>query len=228
MANAPAPPARPLQCSAPPGRGRAVRRDPRRRRRRARADRPREVDRLWERHLLNCAAVAELSTTGERVADIGSGAGLPGIPLALARPDLRITLVEPLLRRADFLREVVAELGWTSTVVRGRAEERAVRDELGEFDVGDVASGRVARQVDAMVAAAAARRRSDAGAEGRTRRGRSRRAPASHALAGCRRREGGEMWRGLFESTRYRGRSATRSAGTSARSAGDGRGRSRR
>jgi 16S rRNA (guanine527-N7)-methyltransferase len=95
---------------------------------------PREVDRLWDRHLLNCAAVAELVDDGERVADVGSGAGLPGIPLALARPALRVTLVEPLLRRADFLREAVAELGLSVVVVRGRAEDRAVRDELGEFD----------------------------------------------------------------------------------------------
>ncbi|WP_319448932.1 MULTISPECIES: 16S rRNA (guanine(527)-N(7))-methyltransferase RsmG [unclassified Mycobacterium] len=95
---------------------------------------PREVDRLWDRHLLNCAAVAELVGDGERVADVGSGAGLPGIPLALARPALRVTLVEPLLRRADFLRETVAELGLSVVVVRGRAEDRAVRDELGEFD----------------------------------------------------------------------------------------------
>jgi 16S rRNA (guanine527-N7)-methyltransferase len=95
---------------------------------------PREVDRLWDRHLLNCAAVAELVDDGARVADVGSGAGLPGIPLALARPGLRVTLVEPLLRRADFLREAVAELGLSVVVVRGRAEDRAVRDELGEFD----------------------------------------------------------------------------------------------
>ena len=70
----------------------------------------------------------------QRVADIGSGAGLPGIPLALARPDLRVTLIEPLLRRSDFLSEVVDELGLDVTVVRGRAEERAVRDEVGEMD----------------------------------------------------------------------------------------------
>jgi 16S rRNA (guanine527-N7)-methyltransferase len=95
---------------------------------------PREVDRLWDRHLLNCAAVAELLDDGERVADVGSGAGLPGIPLALARPGLLVTLVEPLLRRADFLRETVADLGLSVTVVRGRAEDRAVRNELGEFD----------------------------------------------------------------------------------------------
>jgi 16S rRNA (guanine527-N7)-methyltransferase len=95
---------------------------------------PSELDRLWDRHVLNCAAVAELLSDGERLADVGSGAGLPGIPLALARPELRITLVEPLLRRADFLRETVSELGLSVVVVRGRAEDRAVRAELGEFD----------------------------------------------------------------------------------------------
>jgi 16S rRNA (guanine527-N7)-methyltransferase len=95
---------------------------------------PGELDRLWDRHVLNCAAVAELLDDGERLADVGSGAGLPGIPLALARPGLHITLVEPLLRRADFLRDAVEELGLAVEVVRGRAEDRAVRSELGEFD----------------------------------------------------------------------------------------------
>jgi 16S rRNA (guanine527-N7)-methyltransferase len=96
---------------------------------------PREVDRLWDRHLLNSAAIAELFEPNERVADIGSGAGLPGIPLALARPDLRITLIEPLLRRSDFLQEVVDALGVDVAVVRGRAEDRSVRDQVGEMDV---------------------------------------------------------------------------------------------
>ena len=74
------------------------------------------------------------STPGNQIADIGSGAGLPGIPLALARPDLRVTLIEPLLRRADFLREVVEDLGVDITVVRGRAEEPTVRQQVGEMD----------------------------------------------------------------------------------------------
>lgn len=95
---------------------------------------PREVDRLWDRHILNSAAIAELLETGERVADIGSGAGLPGIPLALARPDLRVTLIEPLLRRSEFLREVVDDLGLGITIVRGRAEDRSVREQVGEMD----------------------------------------------------------------------------------------------
>ena len=103
---------------------------------------PREVSRLWDRHVLNSAVIAELIEPGERVVDIGSGAGLPGIPLLLARPDVRMTLVEPLLRRSDFLREVIDALGLECTVIRGRAEDRAVRDDVGEADV--VASRAVA------------------------------------------------------------------------------------
>jgi 16S rRNA (guanine527-N7)-methyltransferase len=95
---------------------------------------PREVDRLWDRHILNSAAVAELFDPDERIADIGSGAGLPGIPLALARPDLRLTLIEPLLRRSDFLREVVDDLHLEISIVRGRAEDRLVRQQVGEMD----------------------------------------------------------------------------------------------
>jgi len=96
---------------------------------------PREVDRVWDRHVLNSAVVSELLNPEEHIADIGSGAGLPGIPLALARPEVRITLIEPLLRRSDFLREVIDELGIDCRVVRGRAEDRTVRDEVGEADV---------------------------------------------------------------------------------------------
>ncbi|MFP5252456.1 MAG: 16S rRNA (guanine(527)-N(7))-methyltransferase RsmG [Actinomycetes bacterium] len=85
---------------------------------------PREAPRLWERHLLNCAVVAEAVPAGVGVCDLGSGAGLPGIPVALARPDLQVTLVEPLLRRTTFLEEVVAALGLSNVdVVRARAEE---------------------------------------------------------------------------------------------------------
>jgi len=95
---------------------------------------PREADRIWDRHILNSAAVAELLRGDEQIADIGSGAGLPGIPLALARPGLRVTLIEPLLRRSDFLREVVGDLGVDVTVVRGRAEDPSVRQRVGELD----------------------------------------------------------------------------------------------
>lgn len=85
---------------------------------------PREVPRLWERHLLNCALLGDAIGPGLDVCDIGSGAGLPGVVLALNRPDLRLTLVEPLFRRSTFLEEVIAELGLENVeVVRARAEE---------------------------------------------------------------------------------------------------------
>lgn len=92
---------------------------------------PREIPRLWDRHLLNCAVVADpgadLVPEGAHVVDVGSGAGLPGLVWALTRPDLTVTLVEPLLRRATFLTEAVADLGLTDrvTVQRARAEEAA-------------------------------------------------------------------------------------------------------
>lgn len=93
---------------------------------------PREVDRLWERHLLNSVALADLIPEGSEVIDVGSGAGLPGIPLAIQRPDLRVTLLEPLLRRYTFLAQVVDNLGIGARVdvERGRAE-----DFSGSFDV---------------------------------------------------------------------------------------------
>jgi 16S rRNA (guanine527-N7)-methyltransferase len=97
---------------------------------------PREVPRLWERHLLNSAAIASLVPVGSRVVDVGSGAGLPGIPLALVRPDLTVTLLEPLARRVAFLTECVRRLGLERvTVVRGRAEEGPIRRQLGGADV---------------------------------------------------------------------------------------------
>ncbi|MCV7122815.1 16S rRNA (guanine(527)-N(7))-methyltransferase RsmG [Mycobacterium lacus] len=95
---------------------------------------PREAGRLWERHLLNSATIAELLESGDRVIDIGSGAGLPGIPVAIARADLRVILLEPLLRRVEFLREVVADLGLAADVVRGRAEEPWVQEQVGGCD----------------------------------------------------------------------------------------------
>ena len=85
---------------------------------------PREVPRLWERHVLNCAVVGELVPQDVLVLDVGSGAGLPGLPLALCRPDLRVVLVEPLLRRVEWLDMVVDDLGLdTVQVRRARAEE---------------------------------------------------------------------------------------------------------
>ncbi len=96
---------------------------------------PREVPRLWQRHILNSAVVAELIPTGATVVDVGSGAGLPGVPLALARPDLTVTLLEPMARRVGWLTDVVAELGIPVEVVRGRAEEPDVQRRLGGADV---------------------------------------------------------------------------------------------
>jgi 16S rRNA (guanine527-N7)-methyltransferase len=96
---------------------------------------PRELARLWPRHLLNSAVVLELIPEGVSVVDVGSGAGLPGIPLALARPDLRMTLLEPMARRVQWLEEIVAALGIDVRVVRGRAEEGAVRSRIGGADV---------------------------------------------------------------------------------------------
>ncbi|MGH8794124.1 MAG: 16S rRNA (guanine(527)-N(7))-methyltransferase RsmG [Stackebrandtia sp.] len=85
---------------------------------------PREAERLWDRHLLNCAVLGELIDSDADVLDVGSGAGLPGIPLAIARPDLWVTLVEPMERRSGFLDEVVALLGLPNVeVVRARAEQ---------------------------------------------------------------------------------------------------------
>lgn len=90
---------------------------------------PREVPRLWGRHVLNCAVVARLLPEGSLVADVGSGAGLPGLCLALARPDCRFTLIEPLERRVAWLEMVIADLGLTNVeVVRGRSEQ--VADEI--------------------------------------------------------------------------------------------------
>lgn len=87
---------------------------------------PRETPRLWERHLINCGVMAQMIPIGASVVDVGSGAGLPGIVLAVARPDLVITLVEPLARRTAFLDEAVELLALDNvTVIRGRAEEVA-------------------------------------------------------------------------------------------------------
>ena len=86
---------------------------------------PREVDRIWDRHIANCAVVEELIPENSRVFDIGSGAGLPGLVLAIVRPDIQIGLIEPLMRRSQFLEEVVIDLGIANQVkvIRGRAEE---------------------------------------------------------------------------------------------------------
>jgi 16S rRNA (guanine527-N7)-methyltransferase len=92
---------------------------------------PREAERVWDRHILNSTAIAELLDSGDRIVDIGSGAGLPGIPLAIARADLQVVLVEPMLRRSQFLQSAVSELDLPVEVVRGRAEDQPVLDRLG-------------------------------------------------------------------------------------------------
>ncbi|MBV7411253.1 16S rRNA (guanine(527)-N(7))-methyltransferase RsmG [Dermabacteraceae bacterium TAE3-ERU27] len=85
---------------------------------------PRETERLWERHILNCALLARAVPDGTRtVADVGSGAGLPGMVLAIARPDLSVTLIETMLRRTTWLEEVASEIGLEIEIVRSRAEE---------------------------------------------------------------------------------------------------------
>ena len=93
---------------------------------------PRELPKLWSRHILNSAVVSELLVTGESVADVGSGAGLPGIPMAIARPDVHFVLIEPMERRANWLQKQVVQLGLENVdVLRARAEEIGRSD----FDV---------------------------------------------------------------------------------------------
>ncbi len=109
---------------------------------------PRETPRLWDRHLLNCAALAALVQPDAEVTDVGSGAGLPGIVLAIARPDLAVTLVEPLARRTAFLEEAVESLGLDRVqVVRARAEESA-----GKLPPADVVTARAVASIDRLAA----------------------------------------------------------------------------
>ena len=104
---------------------------------------PREVPRLWGRHVLNCAVVQEYIAPNASVVDVGSGAGLPGLCLAIARPDLKLTLIEPLERRVIWLNEVVEDLGLENvTVLRSRAEQA-----VGAVDADVV----TARAVSALI-----------------------------------------------------------------------------
>jgi 16S rRNA (guanine527-N7)-methyltransferase len=112
---------------------------------------PRETERLWDRHLLNCAVVAELLPERGTLVDIGSGAGLPGVVLAMLRPSLQVILLEPLLRRSVFLEECVAELGLSNaTVVRARAEEKATA-----HIKADIATARAVAPLDRLAGWAA-------------------------------------------------------------------------
>jgi 16S rRNA (guanine527-N7)-methyltransferase len=107
---------------------------------------PREVERLWDRHLMNCGAIAELISPDTRVVDVGSGGGLPGLVLAALRPDLQVILLEPLLRRTVFLNECVEELKLSNAeVLRGRAEEWA-----GRMDA-DVVTARAVAPMERLV-----------------------------------------------------------------------------
>jgi 16S rRNA (guanine527-N7)-methyltransferase len=98
---------------------------------------PRETERLWERHVLNCAVLAEAVPADADAVDVGSGAGLPGIPLALARPDVRVVLLEPMERRCRFLQEVVTALGLEDqiSVRRGRAPDAGIGPDGRRFGV---------------------------------------------------------------------------------------------
>jgi 16S rRNA (guanine527-N7)-methyltransferase len=109
---------------------------------------PREIDRMWERHINNSAVLEELVPHDVSVIDVGSGAGLPGIPLAIVRPDLKITLLEPLARRVDYLNEVIEDLGLSDRVevVRGRAE-----DPITKNLSADVVTGRAVASLGKLI-----------------------------------------------------------------------------
>ncbi|WP_328849151.1 16S rRNA (guanine(527)-N(7))-methyltransferase RsmG [Micromonospora zamorensis] len=113
---------------------------------------PREAPRIWDRHMLNCAAVAERIPSGATVLDVGSGAGLPGLVLAIARPDLTVTLIEPLARRTSFLIEVVERLGLAKSVrvFRGRADEAASGSSGRDPISGDVVTARAVAPLDRL------------------------------------------------------------------------------
>lgn len=114
---------------------------------------PRESDRIWDRHLLNCAVVSELVPPGARLVDVGSGAGLPGIVLAIARPDLSVVLIEPLARRTAFLEEAVDTLGLNRvTVVRARAEECVPKRGTPRVAPADVVVARAVAPLDRLAA----------------------------------------------------------------------------
>lgn len=107
---------------------------------------PRELDKLWTRHILNSAVVADLIDDGDVVGDIGSGAGLPGIPLALAKPNTRFVLIEAMQRRAEWLRTVTEDLGLTNVrIVRARVEE------LVDVEVFSVVTARAVKALNVLI-----------------------------------------------------------------------------
>jgi 16S rRNA (guanine527-N7)-methyltransferase len=107
---------------------------------------PREIPRLWERHIINSAIVTDLISTGAKVIDIGSGAGLPGLAIAIRRPDLNVVLVESSLRRTEFLSECIQILGLVSvSIIRGRAED------LHSDLAGDVVTARAVAPLSRLI-----------------------------------------------------------------------------
>lgn len=112
---------------------------------------PRETARIWDRHVLNCACAAAVIAENCSVVDIGSGAGLPGLVLAIARPDLEITLVESMARRVTFLNDVVADLGLRTVTVR----HSRVEDLRGSAVAADVVTARAVAPMDRLVGWAA-------------------------------------------------------------------------
>ena len=167
---------------------------------------PREVDRIWDRHILNSAAVAELIEPGARVVDIGSGAGLPGLPLAIARPDL-----VGHAGRADAAADRLSDRGRRgisasrSSVVRGRAEERRGARPVCGVPTWWSRARLPTWKAHPVEPAAAAAGRPDAGAEGGAGRRRGRRTTGRRWRAlGARRCRGGEMWMRAIEPARHR------------------------
>lgn len=117
---------------------------------------PRERPRLWDRHLLNCVAIAPLLSPGARIIDLGSGAGLPGIVLAVARPDAEVYLVDAQARRVAFLTEVIDDLGLDQVrVVRGRAGPAGIREVHGAgfvgLPLGDVVTARAVAPLSQLI-----------------------------------------------------------------------------
>lgn len=107
---------------------------------------PREVPRMWSRHVLNCAVLGTVLEAGVNIADVGSGAGLPGLAVAIARPDIEMTLIEPMERRVDWLSAVIADLGLDNVqVIRARAEE--VTDEV----MADVVTARAVSALKKLI-----------------------------------------------------------------------------